>query len=52
MTSQRGRWRSTQAVLAYGAKLRLVEKWAAVDASVGLDIATRVAEAGLVVSDL
>jgi hypothetical protein len=41
-----------QAVLAYGAKLRLVEKWAAVDASVGLDIATRVAEAGLVVSDL
>ncbi len=36
-----------QAVLAYGLKLRLAEKWAAMDETEGLRIAAAIAEAAL-----
>jgi hypothetical protein len=41
-----------QAVLAYGAKLRLAEKWAAMDEAEGLRIAAAVADAALAGIDL
>ena len=41
-----------QAVFAYGLKLRMVEKWAALSDQAGLDVARQVVEANLVGSSL